>query len=80
MIPPAAMGMMLGYAVLNTGGNLCSLHAASNLPSSFQFPIISAGVIVLTAILSSMAFREPVAKEEVRKIGCAIVGIVLYII
>lgn len=80
MIPLAAMGMMLGYAVLNAGGNLCSLQAASSLPSSFQFPIVSAGVIVLTAILSSMAFREPVAKDEVRKIGCAIVGIVLYII
>ena len=79
-IPLAAMGMLLGYALLNAGGNLFSLRAARNLPSSVQFPVLSAGVIVLTAVASAVVFREPITRTEGRQIGFAIAGIVLFMI
>ena len=45
-------------------GNFLHLKAASVVPASVQFPIVSGGVIVLSSLISAVIFREKVTKRE----------------
>ena len=45
-------------------GNFFLLKAATNVPASVQFPLVSGGVIVLSALVSAFAFRERLSKKE----------------
>ena len=45
-------------------GNFLHLKAASSVPASVQFPLVSGGVIVLSAVISALAFRERLSKTE----------------
>lgn len=53
---------MIGAAAY--GGNFLQLVAANRVPASVQFPLISGGVIVLSAIVSAAIFREKISKKE----------------
>jgi len=45
-------------------GNFLHLKAASNVPASVQFPLVSGGVIVLSAMVSAFIFKEKISKKE----------------
>ena len=45
-------------------GNFLHLLAASTLPASVQFPIVSGGVIVLSALASILIFREKMSRVD----------------
>lgn len=45
-------------------GNFLHLKAASAVPASVQFPLVSGGVIVLSALISAFIFREKLSKKE----------------
>lgn len=57
----ATMGL-LGAAAYT--GNFLQLKAASKVPASVQFPLVSGGVIVLSAIFSAFIFKEKLSKAE----------------
>ena len=45
-------------------GNFLSFTATSHIPASVQFPIVSGGTIVLSAIVSAFIFKEKISKKE----------------
>ena len=45
-------------------GSFLILKAASNVPASVQFPLVSGGVIVLSALVSAFIFKEKLTKKE----------------
>ena len=59
---PLLITVLLGAAAY--GGNFLQLLAADKVPASVQFPLVSGGVIVLSALVSALFFKEKISKRE----------------
>lgn len=59
-------------------GNYLHLLAANDVPASVQFPLVSGGVIVLSALISFGAFKEKLSVKEWISIGGAFLATVLF--
>lgn len=68
------------YTVCNVLGNLFSLRCMNTMDASIQFPLLSATVIVLTAILSRIFFREKFTRDTVISLLLSVAGIALFMI
>ena len=68
------------YTVCNVTGNLFSLRCMSYMDASIQFPLLSATVIVLTAVLSRIFFKEKFTGDTVLSLLFSVVGIALFMI
>lgn len=64
-------------AVMYTG-NFLHLIAADSVPASVQFPMVSGGVIVLSALVSAIVFKEKLTKIEWISIVGAFLSTVLF--
>lgn len=78
MLKWRSTGVVAGISIVQQSGNLLLLKAASSVPASVQFPLISGGVIVLSALVSAFVFREKLSKVEWIAIAGAFVSTVLY--
>ncbi len=74
---PALLSMSAIGAATYTG-NFLHLIAANNVPASVQFPLVSGGVIVLSAVVSAAIFREKLTKKEWISIAGAFVSTFLF--
>ena len=45
-------------------GNFLLLKAAAKVPASVQFPLVSGGVIAISALVSAFIFREKISRRE----------------
>ena len=61
---PSVLGWTVLIGVSGYTGNFCHLKAAAELPASVQFPMVSGGVIVFSALASVLIFREKISKKE----------------
>lgn len=68
------------YAVCNTLGNLFSLRCMDVMDASIQFPLLSAVVIVLTAVFGRLFFREKIGRETAISLVLSMVGIALFML
>ena len=59
---PCLIMVLLGAAAY--GGNFLQLLAADTVPASVQFPLVSGGVIVLSALVSVIFFKERLSQKE----------------
>ena len=59
-------------------GNFLHLLAASHIPASVQFPLVSGGVIVFSAIASVTVFKEKAGKFEWISVGGAFISTLLF--
>lgn len=75
-IKPLVVMALLGAAAY--GGNYLQLLAADKVPASVQFPLVSGGVIVLSALVSFFAFREKMSVKEWLSIGGAFLSTILF--
>ena len=69
---------MIAVGVISCTGNFLLLKAASNVPASIQFPLVSGGVIVLSAIVSVCIFKEKLSKKEWISIAGAFLSTFLF--
>lgn len=67
---------LLGAAAY--GGNFLQLLAADKVPASVQFPLVSGGVIVLSALVSAFCFRERISKREWISVAGAFASTLLF--
>ena len=58
------LGIMVGLGVSAYTGSFLHLMAAETVPASVQFPLVSGGVIVLSALASAWIFKEKVTRQE----------------
>ena len=56
--------IMILLGAVAYGGNYLQLLAADNVPASVQFPLVSGGVIVLSALVSAFFFKDKISKKE----------------
>ena len=63
-VSPRALLWMALLGAAAYGGNFLQLLAADAVPASVQFPLVSGGVIVLSALASALCFREALSKKE----------------
>ena len=75
-IKPLAVMSLIGAAAYT--GNFLHLKAASTVPASVQFSLVSGGVIVISAFVSFLVFREKLSKKEWISIAGAFVSTVLF--
>ena len=73
---PLTVMALLGAAAY--GGNFLQLLAADKVPASVQFPLVSGGVIVLSALVSALIFREKISKKEWISVAGAFVSTFLF--
>lgn len=72
------VGIIAMISIVQQGGNVLLLMAASNVPASVQFPLVSGGVIVLSALVSVFIFREKLSRIEWIAIAGAFTSTVLF--
>ena len=74
-----AAGILLGisvcYSVCNGAANLFSQSCAHTMDSSIQFPILSAAIIVLTALIGKIVFGERMTAAKVVSIVLSLIGV-----
>lgn len=75
-VKPMLVMALIGIAAHS--GNLLHLIAAADVPASVQFPIVSGGVIVLSALVSVTVFKEKVTRKEWFSIAGAFLSTVLF--
>ena len=75
-IKPIVVMLLIGAAAYT--GNFLHLKAASAVPASVQFPLVSGGVIVISALVSFFAFREKLSKKEWISVAGAFISTVLF--
>jgi drug/metabolite transporter (DMT)-like permease len=73
---PLAIMVLLGAAAY--GGSFLQLLATDKVPASVQFPLVSGGVIVLSALVSALFFRERISKKEWISVAGAFVSTFLF--
>lgn len=67
-----------GYAVCNAIGNLFSLRCMMTMDASIQFPVLSAVVIILSAVFGRVIFKEKISKNALISLALSAVGIALF--
>jgi drug/metabolite transporter (DMT)-like permease len=75
-LKPIAVMVLIGAAAYT--GNFLHLKAASAVPASVQFPLVSGGVIVISALVSFFIFREKLSWKEWISIAGAFLSTVLF--
>ena len=75
-IKPLCFMALIGAAAYT--GNFLHLLAANGVPASVQFPLVSGGVIVLSALVSAFAFREKLSYKEWISVVGAFASTVLF--
>ena len=68
------------FSVCNTLGNLFSLRCMVTMDASIQFPILSAVVIVLTALFGRLFFGEKITRGSAISLLMSVAGIGLFMI
>ncbi|MBQ9714104.1 MAG: hypothetical protein IJV83_02150 [Clostridia bacterium] len=61
---PTALGVVTLLGAAMHTGNFLILIAAASIPASVQFPLISGGTILLSALLALLLFKEKPPKKE----------------
>lgn len=67
------------FSIFNSLGNIFSLEAARVIPSSVQYPVISGGVIVISAVFYRVIFKEKLSAFNTACLLISIVAIVLFL-
>lgn len=75
-LKPLIFIILIGIS--NYTGNFLHLLAANHVPASVQFPLVSGGVIVLSAIVSAFVFKEKLTKKEWISIAGAFIATFLF--
>ena len=73
---PMCIMFLIGAATYT--GNFLHLKAASHVPASIQFPLVSGGVILLSALASAFIFKEKSAAKEWISIAGAFLSTVVF--
>ncbi|GEM_PF-3757878 len=75
-------GIMAAYTVMNSVGNIFSLRAAGvpGMQSSVQFPILNAAIMVMTAVLGRVFFKEKPSRKDYLSLALLIGGILLFLV
>lgn len=75
---PAILLCILAIGIFTHTGNFFHLMAAAQLPASVQFPMVSGGVIVCSAMVSAGIFKEKISKREWLCVALACISTVLF--
>lgn len=70
---------MLGNGILSKAGSLLLLIALLSLPASAQYPFVTGGTMIVSAVISLFTDKKP-TKRELLSISLSFVGILLLIL
>lgn len=70
--------LMVCVGIAGYSGNFLHLIAAGHVPASVQFPLVSGGVIALSALVSAFGFREKLSLKEWLSVAGAFASTILF--
>ncbi len=68
-----------GYGIATAFANVFNIEATALLPATLTFPFINGGVILVTAIVGGLCFREHTAKYAKIGLGLTLISTVLFV-
>lgn len=66
------------YAVVNTLGNFFELESAETLDATVQFTVANPVIIILSAFIGWVCFKEKLKKPDYLSLGLALLGILVF--
>lgn len=78
MLKAKPLGISAALGIVMYGANYFLLLAARTVPASAQFPIVSGGVIALSALASVLIFKDKLSKTETVAVVGSFVSTVLF--
>jgi len=70
--------LVVALGIASYTGSFLHVKAAVHIPASLQFPLVSGGVIVLSSLISAVAFKERLPAKEWLSLLGAFVATVLF--
>ena len=70
----------LAFAVLNGSGTFMQVVSAKHVAATAQFPIITGGTLVFSAVLGRLIYREKFTKLKIAQIAVAFAATILFIL
>jgi len=70
----------LGYGLANGIGNIFSMRSQKTMNASLQFPLLSATVVVLTALMGFAVYKEKPSKYEIVGMSLTVAGALIMIL
>ena len=78
-IKPKMYAVIIASAVISSVASFFQLVGASYLPASIQFPVISGGTIVFTALMGFLFFKECINKRQMLSLGICVISTILFV-
>lgn len=75
---PEAILLCISLGAVMSAGTLFLLLAARSVPASVQYPVVSGGVIVLSALAGAVVFKDRLSVREIVAIAGAFLSTVLF--
>ena len=79
-IKPKMYAVILLSGLFSSTAYLLQLKCASHLPATVQFPVMTGGTIILTALAGLFCFGEKLAKKQVAGLTICLGAIILFVI
>ena len=70
---------MLGCGTMNYSGNLINLMSLAAIPASVYYPVQTAGIIVVSTLMSFFTKKKP-SRRELAAVALSILGIAAMLI
>ena len=69
--------LVLGAGITTAFGNQIALVLSGRLPAIVQFPVVNGGIVLLSSVLSVLAFREKLTRRTWVGLALGLVSLVL---
>ena len=79
-IKPKMYIVIVGSALLSSVSYYFQLTCASNLPATIQFPVLSGGTIVFSALLGMICFKEKISNKQMFCLFLCLVSTIFFVL
>lgn len=79
-IKPKMLLVILFSAVIGSVAYYLQLVCAASLPATVQFPVMSGGTIVFTALLGMLCFKENISHRQAFSLALCIISAVIFVL
>ena len=79
-IKPKMYIVIVSSALISSISYYLQLVCASSLPATVQFPVISGGTIVFTALLGMICFKEKISRRQAFCLLLCIISTIIFVL
>jgi len=80
VMTPKMYFVILSSALISSIAYFFQLLCASHLPATVQFPVLSGGTIIFTALLGLICFKEKISKRQVLCLFLCLISTIIFVL